>query len=93
MSLPDRLKSPNSVIQFLDSVDGKILVEYFQEMRDKSVRMLRSTSDLTLLKVGYAQGAADAAEKVCDLKKDILQYLDDVRTGKIPPKAVGEKKV
>jgi hypothetical protein len=92
MSLPDRLKSPGSVIQFLDSTDGREILKYFQEMMEKSVRQcLNSTR--TLEEIRYAQGAVDVAKQFVNLKKDIQQYQDDIRTGKIkPPTAAGEKK-
>lgn len=93
MSLPERLKSPGSVIQFLDSVDGREIVKYFQELVEKSTKQCRNSSR-TLEEIRYAQGAADTAEKFAALKKDILQYQDDVRTGKIKPaNAGGEKKL
>jgi hypothetical protein len=93
MSLPERLKSPGAVMQFLDSVDGREIVKYFQEMTEKSTRVCRNSAR-TLDEIRYAQGAADAAEKIVTLKKDIQQYQDDLRTGKVkPPPVVGEKKL
>lgn len=81
MSLPSRLTSPTSVIQFLDSPDGKEVVSYFQEMFDKAVKQLREKDEVRLLY--YSQGVADASEKLVNLRKDIVRYQDDIRTGKI----------
>lgn len=93
MSLPERIKSPGSVIQFLDSVDGREITKYFQDLFDKSVRQCLN-ANRTLDEIRYAQGAADVVKQFINLKKDIQQYQDDVRTGKIkPPTAEGAKKL
>lgn len=84
MSLASRLKTPGAVMQFLASADGQEIVGYFTELRDKSIKQLRHSS-ATVEDIRYAQGAADTAEMIVDLKKNITQYLDDVRTGKIKP--------
>lgn len=82
MSLPSRLKDHNAVLAFLRSADGKDIVQYFVDMRDKCSRQIcRYTS--TIDEIRYAQGGIDAAEKIANLEKDIIQYLDDLREGKI----------
>lgn len=83
MSLPSRFKSPGAVLQFLNSVDGQEIVKYFQGTLDNCIKVLRSENDLN--KINYSQGCADTAEKITNLKKDIQQYAEDVRTGKIKP--------
>ncbi len=81
MSLVSEFKNPGAVLQFLDTADGKYLVEYFRVMVEVNIRQLRRAKEKK--DIFYAQGAADAAEKIADLKKDVLQYQDDLRTGKI----------
>ena len=87
MSVASRLKMPSSVIQFLATADGQELVKYFTDLREVSIRQIRNSA-ATMDDIRYAQGAADVADKFINLKKDIQDYLDGVRTGKIvPPKS------
>jgi dihydroxyacetone kinase-like predicted kinase len=83
MSLVSELKTPGAVLQFLDTADGQFIMAYFREQMESSIRQMRRAKELK--DIFYAQGAADASEKIADLKKDLKQYLDDVRSGKITP--------
>jgi hypothetical protein len=81
MSFVSRFKSPTAVKQFLDSPDGIIFVGYFTEMHAKAIRQLRKSNELK--EVFYAQGAADVSDRIVKLREEIIQYQNDIASGKI----------
>lgn len=83
MSFVNELKTPGEVLRFFDTADGKYIIEYFREAMYSSIRQLRKAKEEK--DIFYAQGAADACEKIANIQKDIKEYLDGVRSGKIKP--------
>ena len=73
----DLLKSPSTVVAFFDSVDGKMILDGFQEKYDHAMRQLRRGESLADLR--YAQGILDALTLLLDIKKEIREHQEKVR--------------
>jgi hypothetical protein len=91
MSLVTSIKNQEAVLRFFDTPDGKVIIQYFLDMKTAAERTLYGSDDEKAL--FKAQGVVYVAHTMINLKREILRYQEDVRTGKIqdPAKLAREK--